>query len=116
MKKIDLIIKSLERVNAQEIDVFDMRQNSPFFDLLIIASVNSNRQLQAAFQHITDDLIKNGYNYPKIEGKQSNSWVLIDAGDIVINVFTPEERKYYNLEKMLVDVNRWKADEIDDIR
>jgi ribosome-associated protein len=115
MNKIDTIISALERVNAQDIDVFDMRNTSPFFDFLIIASVKSNRQLQASFQHISDDLVKKGYPAPSIEGKQSNSWVLIDARDVIINVFTPEERSYYDLEKMLADVKRWKVDELHDI-
>jgi ribosome silencing factor RsfS/YbeB/iojap len=111
VNKVQIIIKNLEKVNAQDIDVFDMREKSPFFDYLIIASVTSNRQLQASYQHVSDELVKNGFPAPKIEGKQSETWVLIDAQDVIINVFTKEERDFYDLEKMLVGIKRLKMDE-----
>lgn len=106
MNKIDIIIHALEDVNAKDIEIYEMKDKSPFFDYLVISSVTSSRQLQAAIQHVTDDLAKAKHGHARVEGKNSNSWVLIDAKDIIINVFTPEERKFYDLEKMLVEIKK----------
>lgn len=112
MKKIEVIVDALESVNLSNIEIYDMREKSPFYDYLIISSATSDRQLQAAVTHIQDDLAKNNFPQPRIEGKNSNSWVLIDAKDIVVNVFTKEERAYYNLEKMLVEIRKVEINEI----
>lgn len=112
MKKIEVIVDALESVNLSDIEIYDMREKSPFYDYLIISSATSDRQLQAAISHIQDDLAKNDFPQPRIEGKNSNSWVLIDAKDIVVNVFTKEEREYYNLEKMLVEIRKVEVNEI----
>lgn len=106
MTKIELIINALEDVNAKDIEVYDMREKSPFFDYLVIATASSNRQLQASIQHINDDLAKEQFPHPRVEGKNSNSWVLIDAKDIIVNVFTKEEREFYDIEKMLVEIKK----------
>ena len=112
MTKIEVIINSLEDINAKDIEIYDMREKSPFFDYLVISSVTSNRQLQAAIQHVVDDLAKHKFAHPRVEGKHSNSWVLIDAKDIIINVFTPEEREFYDLEKMLVEIKQLNRSEL----
>ena len=79
---------------------------------MIISSATNNRQLQASVQHITDDLAKNKFPHPRVEGKNSNSWILIDCKDIIVNVFTKEEREYYDLEKMLVEIRKVGLHEI----
>lgn len=112
MNKIEVVIEALESVNLSDIEIYDMREKSPFFDYLIISSATSDRQLQAAINHVQDDLAENNFPQPRIEGKNSNSWILIDAKDIVINVFTKEEREYYNLEKMLVEIRKVELEEI----
>lgn len=112
MTKIEVVIEALESVNLSNIEIYDMREKSPFFDYLIISSATSDRQLQAAITHVQDDLAENEYPQPRIEGKNSNSWILIDAKDIVINVFTKEERAYYNLEKMLVEIQKVKLEDL----
>lgn len=104
MTKINTIINALEDINSFDIIAYDMREISPFFDYFVIASASSDRQLQAAITHISNDLAKEKFDHPKVEGKDSKSWVLVDAGDIVVNVFTKEEREYYNLEKMWVGI------------
>lgn len=112
MKKIEVIVDALESVNLKEIEIYDMREKSPFYDYLIISSATSDRQLKAAITHIQDDLAENNFPQPRVEGKNSNSWVLIDAKDIVVNVFTTEEREYYNLEKMLVEIRKVELNDI----
>lgn len=112
MKKIDIILDALEDVNAKDIEIYDMREKSPFFDFLIISSATSNRQLKASISHVTDDLAKAGYDVPRVEGKNSNAWVLLDCKDIIVNVFTQEERAYYNLEKMLAEIETVKREQL----
>jgi len=112
MTKIQLIVNALEDVNASDIVVYDTKGKSPFYDYFVIASVTSDRQLQGAIAHVQDDLSKAKYQVARIEGKNSNSWVLIDSKDIIVNVFTKEERVYYNLEKMLVEIEQIKLEEL----
>jgi ribosome-associated protein len=112
MKKIEVIVEALEAVNLSNIEIYDMKEKSPFYDYLIISSATSDRQLQAAISHIHKDLADNHFDHPRVEGKNSNSWVLIDAKDIVVNVFTTEEREYYNLEKMLVEIRKVEVEDI----
>ena len=100
MTKIEVIVNALEDINTFDIIVYDMREISPFFDYFVISSATSDRQLQAAITHISNDLAKEKFDHPKVEGKDSKSWVLVDANDVIVNVFTKEEREYYNLEKM----------------
>jgi len=106
MTKIEIIVNALEDINAFDILVFDTKTKSPFFDYFVISSVTSNRQLQAAISHINQDLAKNEFSHPVVEGRNSKSWVLIDCKDIIINIFTREEREYYNLEKMMVGMDQ----------
>jgi ribosome-associated protein len=105
MDKLQTIIDALDGVNLFDISVFDMRQKSPFFDYIVIASASSERQLNASISHVQNALAEQGYQAANVEGKNSKAWILIDAKDIVINVFTKEERLFYNLEKMLADID-----------
>jgi ribosome-associated protein len=112
VKKIEVILNALNDIKLQDIEVYDMRDKSPFFDFLVISSATNNRQLQASIQHVTDDLAKHQFPQPRIEGKNSNSWILMDAKDIIVNVFTKEEREFYNLEKMLVEIRKLSPSEL----
>lgn len=112
MKKIEVVMNALDGLNLSDIEIYDMREKSPFFDYLIIASANSDRQLQAAINHVQKDLAENKFEMARVEGKNSNSWILIDCKDIIVNVFTKEEREYYNLEKMLVEINKVELKEV----
>lgn len=102
MTKIELVINSLEDINAYDVLVFETKDKTPFFDFFVVSSVTSQRQLQGAINHISQDLTANGFSHPTVEGKTSNSWVLIDCTDIIVNVFTREDREFYNIEKMWV--------------
>lgn len=104
MEKIKLILDALEAVNLKDIVIYDMREKSPFFDYLVISSATSDRQLGASVSHIQKGLTENGFNTANVEGKNSNSWILIDCKDIVVNVFTKDEREHYNIEKMFADM------------
>lgn len=112
MDKLKLVIDALESVNLKDIVVYDMREKSPFFDFLIISSATSDRQLNAAVSHIQKDLSDNGHEVANVEGKNSNSWILVDCKDIVVNVFTKEEREFYNLEKMLAEIDELNLEDL----
>ncbi len=115
MTKIETIVNALKDINAFDIIVFDTKKKSPFFDYFVISSVTSDRQLQAAISHVNQDLTQNDYPHPVIEGRNSKSWVLIDCKDIIINIFTREEREYYNLEKMMVGIEQVELKSTNDL-
>lgn len=115
MEKIKLILDALESVNLSDIVVYDMREKSPFFDYLTIASATSDRQLNATISHIQKGLQEHGYKPANVEGKNSNSWILADCSDIIVNIFTKDEREYYSLEKMLVEIDEMELDKIRDL-
>jgi len=115
MTKIEIVIKALEDINAFDVIAFDTKGKSPFFDHFVIASVTSDRQLQAAINHISEDFSKNAHKSPRVEGKNSRSWVLIDCGDLIVNVFTREDRDFYNMEKMWVGTEQLDLDKDNDL-
>lgn len=74
---------------------------------MVVASGRSNRHVMAICDHLVRDLKENGYANPVVEGQDAGDWVLIDSGDVIIHVFRPEIREFYNIEKM------WQAPDID---
>ena len=103
-KEIDQLKKDIERTlidnKALEIKSINLRNKTSIADFMIIASGNSSRHIQALSEIILDYLKKKGINNSRIEGKDSNEWKLIDGKDIIIHIFHPEKRKFYNLENM----------------
>ena len=85
---------------ALEIKSIDLKGKTSIADFMIIANGNSSRHIQALSEIILDYLKKKGINNSRIEGKDSNEWKLIDGKDIIIHIFHPEKRKFYNLENM----------------
>ncbi len=106
MNKIERIRETLEDLILEDIIVYDVRDKSPFFDYFVIASAKNPRQLKASIMRMKNTLEEDGYDTPTVEGRESEQWVLIDTGDVIINVFSKSEREYYNIEKMWVDVPR----------
>ena len=85
---------------AAEIKSINLKDKTSIADFMIIASGNSSRHIQALSEILVDELKKKGINNCRLEGRDSSDWKLIDAIDIIIHVFHPEKRKFYNLEKM----------------
>ncbi len=106
MSKIKLIIEALDNLKLHDIVVYDMRERSPFFDYFVLSTATNTRQLKAAVDHVKEHLAAKEYPTPAVEGTHSNAWILMDAKDIVVNIFTAEERAFYNIEKMLADVQK----------
>jgi len=95
-----LILETLDDDKAEDVVAIDLRGKSSVTDIMIIASGRSSRHVNAIANHLIDSLKETGRVRPRIEGLQTCDWVLIDAGDIVIHLFRPEVRSFYNLEKM----------------
>ncbi|MGN0659820.1 MAG: ribosome silencing factor [Emergencia sp.] len=98
-----LAAKTLDSKKAADIVVIDISEKSSFADYLVIASGNSERQVQALVDDVEDQFAKEGLLVKSIEGKQNSGWVLMDFGDIIVNVFTRETREKYNIEKVWGD-------------
>ena len=92
--------KILDDNKAANIISIDLKNKSYIADYMIIASGTSSRHLQSLSEILLSKLVKNGISYCKIEGRESNDWKLIDAIDIIVHIFHPEKRKFYDLEKM----------------
>lgn len=95
----DLIVKLLDDKKAEHIVTIDLNDKSSIADYLIIASGTSSRQVGAMADALYRELKNQGIK-PHMEGMPQCDWVLIDAGDIIVHLFRPEVRAFYNLEKM----------------
>ena len=96
----DKIIKKLDSNKALDIISIDLEGKSSIADFMIIASGTSSRHIQALSEQVYEELKNNGINNCKIEGKDSTDWKLVDGIDLVVHIFNPEKRKFYELEKM----------------
>ena len=94
------ILTSLENDKAEDVVQIDLRGNSSIGDYMIIASGRSSRQVSAISEKLVDNIKQDFGRSSKVEGKGAGDWVLIDAGDIIVHVFRPEVRDFYQLEKM----------------
>lgn len=103
MELLHKIKDNIERVKGYDTICFDMKGVSPLFDYMIIVTIDSPRQAEALTQYIKEDYAKAGISLNAIEGKGS-SWVLMDCRDIIVHVFTKDEREHYSLEKLYMDM------------
>ncbi len=94
------IIKTLDINKAKDIVSIDLKDKSSMADYMIIASGTSSRHIQSLSEQVLEKLKKNGIVDSKIEGKDSNEWKLVDGIDLIVHIFHPEKRKFYELEKM----------------
>ena len=97
---VGLIEKSLDDDKAEDIVVIDLHGKSSFADFMVVASGRSARQVGAMADHLAVKLKQQGIGHIGVEGAQAGDWVLIDGGDVVVHLFRPEVRRFYNLEKM----------------
>ena len=85
---------------AIEVKTINLKDKTSIADFMIIASGNSSRHIQALSEMILDRLKKKGITNCRLEGIESSDWKLIDAMDIIVHIFHPEKRKFYDLERM----------------
>ena len=102
--EINQLKKEIENIlndnKAAEITSIDLKDKTSIADFMIIASGNSSRHIQALSEILLEQLKKKGIDNCRLEGRNSDEWKLIDAKDIIIHIFHPEKRKFYNLERM----------------
>jgi ribosome-associated protein len=96
------VLQSLEDDKAEDILAIDIRGKSSFADMLIVASGRSARHVGALADHVMQKLKETGVKDVRVEGLPQADWVLVDAGDVVVHVFRPEVRAFYNIEKIWV--------------
>ncbi|HEY8576415.1 MAG TPA: ribosome silencing factor [Devosia sp.] len=101
---IDVILECLDDAKAEEIVAVDITGKSSLADHMVVASGRSQRHVGAVADQMLTALRDAGFGKPRIEGLPHCDWVLVDAGDVIVHIFRPEVREFYNIEKM------WQAD------
>ncbi|MFO6431259.1 ribosome silencing factor [Erythrobacter sp. W302b] len=95
-----LVLAQLDDDQAQEIVTIPLEGKSSIADHMVIASGRSTRQVASMAQKLAEEIKKAGFGHARVEGLPAADWVLIDAGDVVVHLFRPEVRTFYNLERM----------------
>ena len=95
-----VVIHTLDLNKAQDIVTIDLKDKSSMADYMIIASGTSSRHIQSLSEQVLEKLKDNGIKNSKVEGKESNEWKLVDGIDLIVHIFHPEKRKFYELEKI----------------
>ena len=101
-----IVLASLDGAKAEDIVAIDVTGKTPLADHMVVASGRSHRHVGAVADHLLRDLKSGGVKQVRTEGLNACDWVLIDAGDVIVHVFRPEVRSFYNLEKM------WQMDSV----
>jgi len=96
----NIILDTLDSNKALDIISIDLKNKSSMADYMIIASGTSSRHIQALSEQVLEKLKNNGIKNSKIEGKDSSDWKLVDGIDLIVHIFNPEKRKFYELEKI----------------
>ena len=97
---LKLVLEQLDDDQAQEVVTIDLEGKSSIADHMVIASGRSTRQVAAMAQKLAEKVKQEGFGPVKLEGLPAADWVLIDAGDVIVHLFRPEVRSFYNLERM----------------
>jgi ribosome-associated protein len=108
VRALQLVLESLEDSKAENIVTIDIAGKSALGDFMVVVSGRSNRHVMAIADHLITDLKDDGLGRARVEGLEGGDWVLIDTGDVIVHIFRPEIRAFYNIEKM------WAAPEIED--
>jgi ribosome-associated protein len=95
-----LIVRALDENKAEDVEIIDLRGQTSLADYMIVASGRSNRQVIALADRISEQMKEAGYTPPRAEGLLHGDWVVVDACDIIVHLFRPEVRDFYNIEKM----------------
>ena len=94
------ILTTLDDSKAEDIVSIDIAGKSALADFMVVATGRSQRHVSSIAEHISRDLIEAGGRVARVEGVPHCDWVLLDAGDVIVHIFRPEVRSFYNLEKM----------------
>ena len=105
---LDVILQQLDDSKAQQVVTISLEEKKAVADAMVVASGTSNRHVGAIADQLVQKLKERGYRDLRIEGIPQCDWVLVDAGDVIVHIFRPEVRSFYNLEKL------WSAHAPDD--
>lgn len=97
---LKIVADTLDGAKAEDVVVIDLKGKTSIGDHMVLASGRSQRHVGAVADHLIKKLKDEGYGRARVEGMPQCDWVLIDAGDVIVHVFRPEVREFYNLEKM----------------
>ena len=97
---IDLILRSLDDAKAEQTVHIDITGKSSLSDHMVVTSGRSHRHVGAMADQLARDLKDAGFGKPRVEGLPHCDWVLVDGGDVIVHIFRPEVREFYNIEKM----------------
>ena len=99
-KTLSLVLSRLDDMKAEETITIDLRGKSSLTDYMIVTSGRANRHVGAIAENVMKGLSEAGIKSVHVEGLQNSDWVLIDSGDVIVHVFRPEVREFYNLERL----------------
>ncbi|HHZ10594.1 MAG TPA: ribosome silencing factor [Rhizobiales bacterium] len=99
-RAIKTVLASLEDSKAENIVSIDIQGKSSIGDYMVVASGRSHRHVAAVAEHLLKALKDAGLGNARVEGLSGADWILIDTGDVIVHIFRPEVREFYNLEKM----------------
>lgn len=97
---IDVVLKSLDDAKAEQTVAIDITGKSSLSDHMVVTSGRSHRHVGAVADQVANALREAGFGKPRIEGLPHCDWVLVDGGDVIVHIFRPEVREFYNIEKM----------------
>ena len=109
-RALHAVLTSLEDSKAEDIVTIDIAGKSALGDFMVVVSGRSSRHVMAISDHLLTDLKDEGLGSARVEGQEGGDWILIDTGDVIVHVFRPEIREFYNIEKM------WAAPDMEDGR
>jgi ribosome-associated protein len=89
-----------EDKQAHDIVMLDLRALTPIADYFVVCTAENERQLRAIANTLDEELVKAGARQPRIEGSAETGWILLDFNDVIVHVFTPEQREFYRLERL----------------
>lgn len=110
VSSLKLIVDTLDDAKAEDIATIDLAGISPLADAMVVATGRSDRHVTSIADRVSKALKDAGQPVPKVEGNALGEWVLLDAGDVIVHIFKPEARSFYNIEKL------WGADRPRDAR
>ena len=103
-KLVKAAVSALEDIKGRDIVVLDVRKMTAFFDKVVIATADSNRQAAAMARNVQEKLKAQGAKILGIEGEQTGEWILVDFGEVIVHIMQPAIREHYNLEELWTPV------------
>ena len=107
-----IAVAALEDRKAEDVKIIDIREISPIADFFIIADGTNQNQIQAMRDAVDEALYKAGLKVKQIEGNQNSTWILMDYGDVIIHIFSREDRLFYDFERVWRDGKEIAVDEL----